>query len=105
MRFELRNMVAKQDVISLQYGKLLSARLLRREEEGDMVVKRATVNFGGIGKWLNRDGIWITGTLPKLSLAGWGGLTSSGTTEVSPYSIAGADLTIQKLDAFGAWRE
>ncbi len=105
LRFEKRSMVAKQDVISLQYGKLLSARLLRREEGGDMVVKRGTVNFGGFGKWLNRDGVWITGTVPHLSLEGWGGLLSSAegnaSGETSPFSIAGADLTIQKLNAYG----
>lgn len=105
LRFEMRSMVAKQDIISLQYGSLLSARLLRREEGGDMVVKRGTVSFGELGKWLNRDGIWITGTLPQLSLEGWGGLASSTEGSASggggAFSIAGADLTIQKLDAYG----
>ena len=112
LRFEMRSMVEKQDVISLQYGKLLNARLLRREEGGDMVVKRGTVNFGGIGKWLNRDGVWITGTVPLLSLEGWGGLASSidgGAQHSSQssslgggaFNIAGADLTIQKLNAYG----
>ena len=101
LRFEMRSMAAKQDVISLQYGRLLSVRLLRREEDGGMVVKRGTVNFGGIGKWQSRDGVWITGTMPQLSLVGWGGLVSSGDGAASPFSIAGADLTIQKLDAYG----
>jgi len=105
LRFEKRSMVAKQDVISLQYGSLLNARLLRREEGGDMVVKRGTVNFGGTGKFLNRDGVWLTGTVPHLSLEGWGGLLSptegKGSGGTSSFHIAGADLTIQKLDAYG----
>ncbi len=105
LRFEVRSTVAKQDVISLQYGKLLSARLLRREEDGDMLIKRGTIIFGGTGRWLNRDGIWITGTVPQVALAGWGGLFSSAEGQVSgrasPFSIAGAELTIQKLDVFG----
>jgi uncharacterized protein (TIGR02099 family) len=105
LRFERKSVVTKQDVISLQYGRLLNARLLRREEGGDMVIKRGTVNFGGASKWLNRDGVWIAGTVPHLSLVGWGGLFSSaegGTSgESSPFSIAGADLTIQRLDAYG----
>ncbi len=105
LSFEMRSMVAKQDVISLQYGKLLRARLLRREEGGDMVIKRGTMNFGGIGKWVNRDGVWITGTMPQLSLEGWGGLLPSAEGKISgakpPFSIAGVDLTVQKLNAYG----
>ena len=105
LRFERKSMIAKQDVISLQYGKLLNAKLLRREEDGDMVIKRGTVNFGDVGKWPNRDGVWIVGTVPQLSLVGWGGLFSSveggASGKESLFSIAGADLTIQKLDAYG----
>jgi len=101
LRFEMRSMAAGQDVISLQYGKLLNAKMFRREEDGNMVIKRGTLNFGGLGKWLNRDGVWITGTLPQLSLEGWGGLFSPGAGEAPPFTIAGADLMIQKLDAYG----
>ena len=101
LRFEVKSIVANQDIISLQYGNLLNVRMLRRDEDGDMVIKRGTVNFGGAGKWLNRDGIWITGTLPQLSLQGWGGLTPPVEGTASKFSIAGADLTIQKLDAYG----
>jgi len=103
LRFEMKNMNAKQDVVSLQYGKLLGAKLLRREENGEFVIKRGTVNFGNTGKWLDKDGIWLAGTVPQLSLAGWGSLL--GTLEagkgVAGGSIAGADLRIQNLDAYG----
>ena len=105
LRFEMRSMAAKQDVISLQCGRLLSARFLRREEDSDMVIKRGTVNFGGIGKWPNRDGVWLTGTVPQLSLEGWGSLLPSNEESAiggTPlFTIAGTDLTIRKLDAYG----
>ena len=116
LRFEMKSLVAGQNIISLQYGSLLSARILRHEEGGNLVIKRGTVNFGGLGKWLNRDGLWVTGTMPQLSLGGWGGLLSSpgdkafagrqhfpqsASSEGSAINIAGADLTIQKLNAFG----
>jgi uncharacterized protein (TIGR02099 family) len=105
LRFEMRSMTAQQDVIALQYGKLINARLLRREENGGMAVKRGTVNFGGQGKWQNRDGVWLTGTLPSFSLEGWGGLLGvSGARAAAgtpSFNIAGADILIQKLDAFG----
>jgi uncharacterized protein (TIGR02099 family) len=103
LRFEMRSMTAQQDVIALQYGKLMNARLLRREENGGMAIKRGTVNFGGQGRWQNRDGVWLTGTLPSFSLQGWGGLLGAHGERAAAqsFSIAGADVLIQKLDAFG----
>ena len=103
LRFEIKSVVAKQDVISLQYGNLFNARILRREEGGEMVVKRGILNFGSTGRELRRDGLWITGTIPQLSLQGWGSLINPATTDVSgpKFSVSGADLTIQKLDAYG----
>ncbi|MBI3903246.1 MAG: TIGR02099 family protein [Nitrosomonadales bacterium] len=100
LRFEMRSVMAQQEVLSLQYGRLLGARALRRKENDVWVVKRGTVNFGGPGKWLNRDGVWITGTIPRLSLSGWGPLLGAS-GGASPFNIAGAELSIQKLDAFG----
>src|ERR1019366_7302094 len=41
-----------QDVITAQLGNLLSARLARRDENGTMVIKRGTVNFGAQDKSL-----------------------------------------------------
>jgi len=103
LRFEIKNAIAKQDVISLQYGNLFNARILRREEGGDMIIKRGVLNFGSPGRELRRDGLWITGTIPQLSLQGWGGLINSSSADVSgpKFSVSGADLTIQKLDAYG----
>jgi len=102
LRFEMQSVTAQQDVLTLQYGKLLAAKLLRREEGGGWVIKRGTVNFGSVPArgQLSRDGVWLTGTVPQLSLEGWWGLAgaSDGTSNVS---IAGADLLIQNLDAFG----
>ncbi len=100
LRFEMLSVTAQQDVITLQYGKLLSAKLLRREEGGDWAIKHGTVNFGDTARWLPKDGVWLTGTVPQLPLEGWLGLVgaSGGTT---PVSIAGADLLIQNLSAYG----
>lgn len=107
LRFEIKNLAAGRDVVSLQYGNWLSARFLRREEGGDMAIKRGTVNFGGDGRWMGRKGVWVSGTVPYLSLEGWGGLLfpagsgGSGGGSGAPFSIAGADLTIQKIVAYG----
>jgi len=108
LRFELKSMAADRDVITVEYGKLFSARLLRSEENGNMLIKQGLLDFGSNSKWTDQQqGVWITGTLPELALSGWGGLSSSSEGDTSdapdakPFSIAGADLTIQKLDAYG----
>ena len=100
LRFEMQSITPQQDVLTLQYGKLFAARLLRREEGGNWVAKRGTLNFGGPAKWLEKDGVWLTGAVPKLALEGWGGLSGSS-GGASPFSIAGADLQIHDLDAYG----
>ncbi len=100
LRFEMKSITAQQDVLTLQYGKLLAAKLLRREEGGGWVIKRGTVNFGNTARWLPKDGVWLTGTVPQLSLEGWGGLAGAS-SGVSPVSITGADLLIQNLNAYG----
>lgn len=100
LRFEKRNMRAGQDMMTLQYGTLIGAKFLRREENGNWNIKRGVVNFGGMGRWPDSDGIWLTGVVPELSLQGWGGVlhaVDGGATD----SIAGADLLVRKLDAYG----
>lgn len=101
LRFEKRNTGA----LSFQYGKVLEARLQQVEEKGDWVTRRGTVNFGGTGKWLDRDGVWITGILPQLSLEGWGALLASKdllpAAGPSAFEIGGIDdLLIQKLSGY-----
>ncbi|MEO6423185.1 MAG: YhdP family protein, partial [Candidatus Nitrotoga sp.] len=100
LRLEMKSMTAQQDLLSVQYGRLVSAKFLRWDDGKEKVVKRGTVNFGNAGKWLDKDGVWLVGTMPQLSLEGWGALTgaSDGST---PVSIAGADLLIHKISGYG----
>lgn len=106
LHFEKKSTGTQQEVLSLQYGKLLGARFLRIEEKGDWSIKRGTVNFGNAGKWMHKDGVWITGTVPQLSLEGWGTLfsdkNSSQTNGASLPGIDGIDeLLIHKLSGYG----
>jgi len=100
LRLEMNSMTTQQDLLSVQYGKLFSAKFLRSDEGGERVVKRGTVNFGNAGKWAEKDGMWLVGTMPHLSLEGWGALVSAS-DGLTPVSIAGADLMIQKISGYG----
>lgn len=101
------NVTGGQDVITVQLGKLLSARLARRDENGAMAVKRGIINFGGDGnfinqgKWPEKDGVWLTGTLPALSLQGWGDLLGGSGSMESGLPVAGANLVVGKVSGFG----
>lgn len=127
LRLEKKNVTDGQDVIIAQLGKLLSARLVRREENGAMVIRRGTVNFGGEnvsgnqarrsgtrrlqeqllgaeavgGTPRSRGGIWLSGSLPELSLQGWGDLLGAAGGMDGGVPIAGADLVIGRVSGFG----
>jgi uncharacterized protein (TIGR02099 family) len=124
---EKRNVTDGQDVIVAQLDKLLSARLMRREENGAMVIKRGTINFGGenisgnqgrrsgtrrlqeqllgagaTGVALrSRGGVWLSGSLPELSLQGWGDLLGAAGGMEGGLPIAGANLVISRVNGFG----
>lgn len=101
LRLEKKNVAAGQDVITVQLGKLLNARLLRRDENGDMVIKRGIISFGGQGKWPEKDGMWLAGSLPELSLHGWGDLLGATGGMEGGLPFAGANLVIGKVSGFG----
>ncbi len=100
-----------RDIISVQLGKLLSARMERREENGAMLIKHGTIDLGDLSK--SRDipgrletsrgkaGVWLRGSLPVLSIQGWEGLTGSAGGSGVALPIAGANLHIDKLDGYG----
>ena len=96
-----------QDVITVQLDKLLSARLARRDENGAMTVKRGIIDFGGDGnfsnqgKWPEKDGVWLTGTLPALSLQGWSDLLGGAGSMENSLPVAGANLVVGKVRGFG----
>ncbi|HEY8887841.1 MAG TPA: AsmA-like C-terminal region-containing protein, partial [Gallionella sp.] len=128
-----------QDVITARLGNLLSARLERQNEGGAMMIKRGTVSFGTRDKSpvskkvqklsRGKDGVWLVGDLPELSVEGWGNLaggagkavknndTTAGVSTIhsvkppnnagqpadygSALPIAGANLHIGKLTGYG----
>ncbi len=105
LHIEKKNVAEGQDIITAGLGKLFSARLARRSENGVNVVKRGVVNFGGQGKWLDRDGVWLVGRLPVLSVQGWeglaGGAAAGSASGPAGVPIAGMNLLIDKLTGYG----
>lgn len=102
VKFEMRNSGASQDVMWLQYGDQISARLLRADDKlGVRTFKRGYVNFGPARHLVDKDGIWVVGALPVLSLEGWRGVFQSDSSGASP-QIDGIDVIIQKLVGYNS---
>lgn len=125
LRVEKRIVTEGQDVITAQLGQLLGARLVRRDENGAMVIRRGVVSFGEKNLPASRSrrsgtrrlmeqlgaidppssrgvtGIWLTGSLPELSLQGWGDLLGAAGGAENGLPIAGADLAIGRVSGFG----
>lgn len=100
LRFEKKAVAAQQDMLSLQYGNVLEANLLCTGSNGNFNVVRGLVSFGNPGNWPARDGIWLSGAVPMLSLQGWEPLFSA--SDGSPLmNIGGIDLRIQKISGYG----
>ncbi|TAJ78360.1 MAG: TIGR02099 family protein [Gallionellaceae bacterium] len=104
LRFELRSASASQDVMWLQYGDLLSARMVRVDDtSGTRSIRRGYVNFGPTRRVPDRDGIWITGILPLLSLEGWNGALPGGSGDAMDVpAIDGVDMVVHRLIGYGS---
>lgn len=118
LRFEKKDVDERQDLVTARLGNLLNARVERREERGEMVVDRGTVNFGDSAEAAatedilqrlsypsrgarSRKGIWLVGSLPEFSIEGWEDLMGDGTERSGAVPIAGANLHIGELTGYG----
>lgn len=103
LRIEKKNIADGQDVITGQLGKLARMRLVRSEENGVSAIRRGVIGFGekmpGESRSAEaRNGVWLTGNLPVLSLQGWDGLASGSGASLP---ISGANLHIDRLTGYG----
>lgn len=103
LRIEIKDLNPRQDTVTAQYGSLINANISRRKDENNAWnIQRGIVNFGNFAHKADRNGLWVIGTLPELSLQGWSVLSDVLDSEQGePVSLAGADLTIQRLNGFG----
>lgn len=107
--FEMQRKVG-QETLSLQYGKLLNAKLARYKKNGAWLVRGGNVHFGALPEQNSSagrisQGIWMTGTVPELAVQGWGKLLeSAGGNDMpgsSSFKFKGADLLIKKISGLG----
>lgn len=102
LHFEQRHLAAGQHSLRLRYGEIIAADLLREETPaGDWEIRRGHILLGAEAEAGNRDGIWITGHLPRLDLHGWHGWSALAQGEGILPNVAGIDVTFDQLTGFG----
>jgi len=106
VHFEMKNLSATKDQLSLRYGKTIKAVFTRQlDKQGNWPIKRGTINLGSAAtNQTERDGIWIAGTLPYFSLQDWlaTGIAASGNAHGQIPELAGVEMTVHKLSAFNS---
>jgi len=110
LKFEKMNLSEGRDVIAAQLGNLLSVRLERSGENGERIVRTGEIILGSQTESnkqnvrksrRKRNGLWLTGSLPEVSVQGWGGV--AGATDGSAFTlpVAGINLTVGNLFGYG----
>lgn len=103
LHFEQKGINPRQDMLGLRYGSLVDAGFVRERGANETWnVRKARIAFGGTKSLGGRDGIWVVGKLPQLSLEGWSGLGLAGGGDGSLPNIAGIDVTIDKVSGYGS---
>jgi uncharacterized protein (TIGR02099 family) len=91
-----------ESLLSIHYGKLASALLLQKQKNGETVIERGALRFGGEAELPAESGLWITGSLPLSDIDLWRNqfaATGGDTGGLPP--LAGINLNFNTLDLFG----
>jgi uncharacterized protein (TIGR02099 family) len=91
---------ATRDRVSLSYGNVASALLLRRLEPAGPVIERAAIHFGAAAPVPERPGLSVSGTLRQLDLERWRAILAGKTGGAMP-ALGDVDLRIGVVDALG----
>ncbi len=102
LHFEQKSITLRQEMLGLHYGSLIDAKVVRlRDADGIWNIRRGRVVFGETAAPGDKDGIWLVGKLPQLSLDGWTGLGLASGSEGALPNVAGIDVSVDKLNGYG----
>jgi uncharacterized protein (TIGR02099 family) len=104
LKYEYKSVSASQDVMTVQYGNIVNARALRADDKmGTRSIKRGIIDFGPAHRIGEKEGIWVTGTLPLLSVEGWPDTWPIESKDGKPMPVIdGWDVTVQKAVGYGS---
>lgn len=100
LRVERRYTGPGQERISVTADGVVSAVLLRRSEQKQAFIERATVRFGeGLAAEPERPGIAVSGTMRSLNLDEWLALSGGGNGTAGA-GLSTLDLRIEEMEVF-----
>ena len=91
------------DSINIGYGNMVSAKLLRTEQAGKLVIERGDIGLNTPAELSNQTGLSVHGKLDYVNADDWLALFNQApkNTSAAPLKINKANVAIQKLDIFG----
>jgi uncharacterized protein (TIGR02099 family) len=95
------------DIVNIAYGNLVTAKLLRTEQAGELMIERGDIGINIPATIPDQAGISLHGKLENLNADDWIALltnpanTQRNKTDANAISINKADLKILKLEIFG----
>ncbi len=94
---------ASNDSINIDYGNIISAKLLRTEQAGKLVLERGDIGVFTPAELPAQAGLALHGKLDYVNADDWLALfnQSPKNTDTAPIKINKANIAIQKLDIFG----
>lgn len=92
---------AASQLITLRYGKALSAKLLRSSQGDEQQLERGEIRLGGTAEIPEQPGLHIAGRIDSLDWEQWESLTEDSSPQTDTLEVAGVNLAVGTLDAFG----
>lgn len=99
-RFERRLLPGNQDRLSVSFGDVVSANLLRRTEGTQATIHRGAVRFGGPAGEPERAGVWVSGSIKALDIDRWLVFLRQGGGDAR-VEWGGVDLKVGSADVLG----
>ncbi len=93
---------ASNDTINIQYGNIVSAKILRSEQAGKLAFERGDIGIYMAAVTPTQAGLSVHGKLGDVDADDWLALLSKpGSKSNAPIKISKADISVQKLNIIG----
>jgi uncharacterized protein (TIGR02099 family) len=105
MAFNLdkKQLNTSNDSININYGNVITAKLLRTEQAGKLAFERGDIGVNMAAEQPNQTGLSLHGKLDYLNADEWLALFNkpNSKTDAGPITINKANIAVQRLDIFG----
>lgn len=100
-RFERHLLAGNQERVTVAFGDIVNASLLRRTDATPATFTRGVVRFGVATEISDRPGVWVSGTVKALDIDRWLAFLRQGSGGEAAIEWGGVDLKVDTLDALG----